>query len=64
MSLCPFLTTITITPRAAPLLFICYISILRSVVCDTGQWFSGRVSALHSMVANSIAGGRDDGIHC
>ena len=36
---------------------------LASLVCDVDRWLSGRVSALHSVVAGLISSGGDHGIY-
>ena len=37
---------------------------LASLLCDVDRWLSGRVLALHSVVASLISSGGDHSIHC
>ena len=45
-------------------IYIPWLVIWVSLVCDVDWWLSGRVLALHSVVAGLISSGGDHGIHC
>ena len=56
--------TLTLTHSYTYICFIPWLVNLASLVCDMGYWLSGKVSALHSVVAGSISTGGGQGKRC